>query len=187
MSFFEATKIVAALLTASFVALGSGFIASLMFEGQEPESRAYQIAAIDETAAPAETVKAESTAPQAAPQVTLASLLGGADPAAGEKIAKKCKGCHTLQKGGANRVGPNLYGVLGREIASFAGFKYSDALQAKSGETWGYDNINAFLTSPKTWAPGTKMGFAGIKKLEDRAALLAYLRQQNDNPPPLPE
>jgi cytochrome c len=186
MSFFEANKIVAALLTASVVALGSGFVSELLFAEGESEERAYEIAAVsesDEAATTAEKAEEESSAPQ----VTLASLLTGADPAAGEKIAKKCKGCHTLNDGGANKVGPNLYGVLGRGIASIDGFKYSDALKAKSGEAWGYDNLNAFMTSPKTWVPGTKMTFSGVKKEGDRAALLAYLRQQNANPPPLPE
>jgi cytochrome c len=180
MSFFEANKIVAALLTAGVVALGSGFVAELLFEEPKLEENAYPIAAAVDSAPPA-------AAESAAPQVTLASLLASADPATGEKIVKKCAACHTVEQGGANRVGPNLYGVLGRPIAGVAGFSYSDALLAKSGETWGYDNLDAFLTSPKAWAPGTKMTFAGIKGPEDRAGLLAYLRQLNDNPPPLPE
>ena len=178
--FFEINKIVAALLTAAAVALGSGFVAESLFKEKESEERAYAIATVNETAAP---VEAESEAPQ----VTLASLLADADPAAGERVAKKCTACHTFNDGGANRVGPNLYDLLGRMIASFGGYNFSDALQAKSGEAWAYDNLDAFLASPKTWVPGTKMSFAGIKKPGDRAALLAYLRQQNANPPPLPE
>ncbi len=177
---FEINKIVAALLTATVVALGSGFVAESLFKGQESEERAYAIATVSETAAP---VEVES----AAPQVTLASLLADADPAAGENVAKKCMACHTVNNGGANRLGPNLFDLLGRKIASFDGYNFSDALQAKSGEAWAYDNLDAFLASPKTWVPGTKMSFAGIKKPGDRAALIAYLRQQSTNPPPLPE
>jgi cytochrome c len=183
MSFFEANKVVAALLTAGVAALASGFIADLVFKDHEPVEHAYQIAAVG-----ADTASTgEKTAAPAEPQVPLATLLASADPAAGEKIANKCKACHTLDEGGANRVGPNLYGVVGRKIASHEGFSYDDALKAKSSETWTYENLNAFLTSPKDWAPGTKMTFAGIKGAKDRASLLAYLRQQNANPPPLPQ
>ncbi len=184
MAFFEANKIVAGLLTAGVVALGSSFVAELIFEGHEPEEHAYQIATVGETDEPTQM---ESAEPEAAPEITLASLLANADPAAGEKVAKKCKACHTFERGGANRIGPNLYGMLGRKIASHDGFKYSDALQAKSGEAWNYEGLDGFLASPKAWAPGTKMSFAGVKKPEDRAALLAYLRLQSANPPPLPE
>lgn len=187
MAFFEANKIVAGLLTAGVVALGSGFVADLLFEGHEPEEHAYQIAAVSETEEPASDAGPASTMPEAVPEISLASLLADADPAAGEKQAKKCKACHTFERGGANRIGPNLYGVLGRKIAGHDGFKYSDVLQAKSGETWSYEGLDAFLASPKTWAPGTKMSFAGVRKPEDRAALLAYLRLQTANPPPLPE
>ena len=183
MSFFEANKIVAALLTIGVVVLSGNFLAELLVEGEEPEVHAYQIAVLGEAEEPAETGQANVTAPQE----TLASLLASADPAAGEKVAKKCKACHTFKDGGANRVGPNLYGVLGQNIASHEAFTYSDALQAKSGETWSYDSLDAFLMSPKTWAPGTKMTFAGVKKPKDRAALLAYLRQMNADPPPMPE
>ena len=187
MAFFEANKIVAGLLTAGVVALGSSFVADLIFEDKELEENAYQIAAVGVMEEPASDAAPASTMAEAAPEMSLASLLGGADPAAGEKVAKKCKACHTFERGGANRIGPNLYGVLGRLIASHDGFKYSDALQAKSAEAWDYEGLDAFLASPKTWAPGTKMSFAGVRSPEDRATLLAYLRQQHANPPPLPE
>ena len=179
MSVFEANKIVAALLTAGAVALASGFVSSLVFEQHKQEQNAYPIAA--------EAGGKPAAAPQEAAQVPLATLLAEADPAAGEKIASKCKSCHTFDEGGANRIGPNLYGVMGRKIAGHEGFSYGDALKAKAAESWTYDNLNAFLTSPRDWAPGTKMTFAGIKSAEDRAALLAYLRQLSANPLPLPQ
>jgi len=182
MALFEANKIIAALLTAGVVALGSGFVSELVFEGHEPEEHAYQIATVGET-----DESAGKAAAEAAPEQDLGTLLAAADPGAGEKVARKCKACHTFDEGGANRIGPNLYGVVGRKIASHEGFSYDDALKSKASETWTYDNLDAFLTSPRKWAPGTKMSFAGLKSAEDRAALLAYLRQQNANPPPLPE
>lgn len=112
--------------------------------------------------------------------------LASADTAAGAKTARACNACHSFDKGGPNKVGPNLYGVVGADIASHEGYKYSDALAGKEGE-WSYENLSAFLTAPKDWAPGTKMSFAGVKKPEDLANLIAYLREQSDNPPPLPE
>jgi cytochrome c len=114
------------------------------------------------------------------------ALLAAADPAAGEKAAKKCSVCHNFEQGGAAKLGPPLWGVLGRDIASVDGFKYSDALAEKDG-SWDYDKLHAFLTNPKEWAPGTKMAFAGVKKPEELAEIIVYLRSLSDNPEPLPE
>ena len=113
-------------------------------------------------------------------------MLAAADPAAGEKVFNKCKACHNAEKGGANQVGPNLWNVVNSSIAHHDGFPYSTALAARSGEKWTYDELNVYLTSPKAFAPGTKMTFAGLSKPEDRAAVIAFLRTRNDSPPPLP-
>ncbi len=114
-----------------------------------------------------------------------AQLLAAADPAEGERDAKICKACHNFDAGAPNKIGPNLHDVVGRDIASAAGFSYSSALQSKDG-AWDYDKLNQFLTGPKAFAPGTKMAFVGLKKPEQRAAVIAYLRSITDNPPPLP-
>ena len=133
--------------------------------------------------APAAAPAAE--APAAAP-ADFKTLLASADPAAGEKVFGKCKACHNAEKGGANQVGPNLWNVVGAPIGHHEGFPYSAAIEAKSGEKWTYDELNVYLTSPKAFAPGTKMTFPGLSKPEDRANVIAYLRTRNDSPPPLP-
>ena len=104
----------------------------------------------------------------------LGTLLANADPAAGEAVFAKCTACHTIDQGGANGIGPNLYGTMGKAIAGHAGFAYSSALSDKGGE-WSWENMDAWLTSPRAFANGTKMSFAGLSKPEDRANLMAFL------------
>jgi len=144
--------------------------------------------AASEPAAPAPALAATppGDASAAAPEVDFKTLLSAADPAAGEKVFGKCKACHNAEKGGANQVGPNLWGVVGRPVAHHEGFNYSPALAGKNGETWSYEQLNIYLTSPKAWAPGTKMTFAGLAKPEERANVIIFLRSRSDSPPPLP-
>ena len=125
--------------------------------------------------------------PEEAPAETVVALLAAADATAGQSVAKKCKACHTFDQGGANKLGPNLWNIVNRQIAGTAGFKFSPALQGLSGETWTFEALDAFLTKPKDYAPGTKMSFGGLKKPEARANLIAYLRSLSDNPAALPE
>jgi cytochrome c2 len=113
------------------------------------------------------------------------ALLAHADAAAGEKDAKKCAACHNFKEGGPAKIGPPLWGVVGRDIASVEDFSYSAALAGKEG-AWDYQNLDAFLTEPRGWVPGTKMAFAGIKKPEERADVILYLRSLSDEPAPLP-
>lgn len=104
----------------------------------------------------------------------LGTLLAAADPAAGEAVFAKCTACHTIDQGGANGIGPNLYGTMGKAIAGHAGFAYSSALSDKGGE-WSWENMDAWLTSPRAFANGTKMSFAGLSKPEDRANVMAFM------------
>jgi len=131
-------------------------------------------------------------APEAMPDAAAATAAGGidallakADPAAGGKEAKKCAACHSFDKGGRHKVGPNLWDVVGRKIGIAEGYKFSGAL-AGHGGTWGYEQLDAFLASPKAFAAGTKMSFAGLPDAADRADVIAYLRGLSDNPQPLP-
>ena len=117
-------------------------------------------------------------------------LLATANPDAGEVVLKKCVACHTAEKGGPNKVGPNLWGIVNRPVASHEGFAYSAAMKdfSEGGKVvWDYDHLNHFLTSPKGLVKGTAMGFAGVKKPDERANLIAYLRTLSDSPAPLPE
>jgi cytochrome c len=184
MDSFEFTKIFGALLAAGLVASLSGFITSKIYPEYRGEVRATLVAAAE--AEPQGTAPGAAEAP-AEVATGVAALLAAADPAAGAKAIKKCTACHSLNQGGKNRLGPNLWDIIGRPVASAAGYKYSKALKSKSGETWSYGNLDVYLTKPKAWAPGTKMAFAGLKKPERRADLIAHLRSLSDNPAALPE
>lgn len=141
----------------------------------------------EDVAADGQAAAAEGGDAAAAGGASLGAAIAAADPAAGEKVAKKCKSCHTMTEGGADRVGPHLWDIVGRRVASVEGFSYSKAFGEMSGETWDFANLDGFLASPKGWAKGTKMTFAGISKESQRADLLAYLRTLSSNPVPLPE
>ncbi len=156
------------------VALGLSSISHRVITSHAPETEGYTIVAAEEEGA--------------AEGPSLATLLASADPAAGEKIFAKCTACHTINQGGADGIGPNLYGVMGKAVGQHAaGFAYSSALSDHGG-TWDWDNMDHWLASPKAFAPGTKMSFAGLSKPEDRANILAYINAQGSNLPlPTPE
>ena len=114
-------------------------------------------------------------------------MIAAADPAEGEKVARKCVACHSFDQGGPNKVGPNLYNVVGGPVAHLEDYNYSSAFEElhEAGETWTYDQLWTYLQDPRGTVPGTKMSFAGLKKDDELAAVIAYLRQQTENPPPL--
>ncbi len=128
---------------------------------------------------------APTKAPATAGASTLAARLAAADPAAGRKIVKKCTACHDISDKKSNKVGPALWGIVGRPKARHEGYSYSSAFKGLKGD-WTYADLDAFIAKPKAFVPGTKMGFAGIKNPEDRANLLAFLRGVGDKPAPLP-
>ncbi len=178
-SSLEVNKALAAILAAGIIASGSGVVSRILYRPTIPEESAYQIdvAAVEATGEEADA--AEEVA-------STGELLAAGDADAGASVAKKCTACHSLEQGGPNKIGPALWGVVNRPVGSAADFAYSGVL-ADHGGAWDYESLNAFLTNPKDWAPGTKMAFAGLKKPEDRADLILYLRSLADNPEPLPE
>jgi cytochrome c len=177
-SSLETNKALAALLTAGIIASGSGVISRIIYHPSMPEENAYHIEVVEGEAAGGEGAEVEAT--------PLPVLLAAASPEAGQGDAKKCAACHSFEQGGAAKIGPPLWGVVGRDIASVGGFAYSDALVEKEGE-WTFEALSGFLSNPKGWAPGTKMAFAGVKDSEDRADVLVYLRSLAESPVPLPE
>ncbi len=182
MSSFELNKVAAAVLLAGIVFMLAGIIGGAMVEPEFLKKNVYVVAGVGEkpaetAAAPAETSNADEP---------IAPLLAKADPAAGEAQSKKCAACHTFTKDGPNRVGPNLWGVIGGPHDHRPDFSYSPAMAALKDKTWDYQALSKFLTNPKADVPGTKMTFAGLPKIQDRANLLAWLRTQSDSPVPLP-
>jgi len=138
-------------------------------------------------AAPSVATTESAAAPAAEPiGSSLAQRLAAADPAKGENAFKACKACHTPEEGGPNKVGPNLWNIVGAKFGHIESFSYSDAIKAKASEQWTFENLDAFLAKPKGWLPGTKMGFGGIGDDAKRADLLAYLRSLSTSPVPLP-
>lgn len=174
----ELNKIFAAILTAGIIAMVTGFVAEQLVHPVALEQNAYVV----DTGA--ETPAAEAPADEGLPDI--GTLLASADPAAGQGVLRACQACHTFEQGGANRVGPNLWGVVGRPVAGHEGFNYSSAMQQHGGE-WTYEELNGFLHAPREWVPGTAMSYAGLKNDKDRANLIAYLSTLSDNPVPFPE
>ena len=162
-------------LFAGIVALGSSIVASEIFHSERPEKMGYPIAGVQE----------EGEGGAAAEQ-PIEFYLAKADQAKGEQTFNKCMACHNADKGGPNQLGPNLWGVVGLPIAEDrGGYAFSDALK-KVGGSWNWDNLSQWLTSPRTFAPGTKMTFAGLSNPEDRANVIAFLNAHSDAPKPLP-
>ena len=179
-SMFE--KIGFSFMLAAWIAWGSNWIGDALVDAEPLQAAAFKIEG-GSGAAP-ETAKKPAAEP-AAGGSDVSALLASADAIAGAKTFKKCKSCHTSKKGGKNRVGPNLWDVVGRDKAGAAGYSFSGALKGLGG-TWTYRDLNAFLANPKGFAKGTKMSFAGLKKPQDRAAVIVFLRSLSDQPKPLP-
>lgn len=178
MNNLEFNKVFASLLIAGIIAMLCGFIAKQIVHPENLEKNAVMIAV-------AEASEGADAAKVTGPEPVLA-LLATADITRGQQVAKACAACHNFDKGGKNGVGPHLWGVVGRKKDSAEGFAYSGELAKAGGPYWTYAELNKFLWKPKAYASGTKMNFPGVKKPEDRAAIIAYLHSLNDAPPAWP-
>jgi cytochrome c len=177
MDSFEINKILGALLFACLCLLSLNIAAQALFAPVKPAKPGYEVAAIEQ--------KQDAAGPKAADE-PIEKLLASATVEKGEAAAKKCAACHTFGKGEPNRVGPNLYGVVGRPKASVGSFNYSAAMKSKGGN-WTIEELNVYLTNPKAMVPGTTMGFAGLPRGSERADVIAYLNSKSDSPAPLPK
>lgn len=180
MDSFELNKIIGAVLFTCLAVLTLNIASGALFTPAKPAKPGYEIAVPEQ--------EAQAGAKEAAPsqEQPIAVLLASADAKRGETAFKKCATCHTDEKGGPNKIGPNLYGVVGRPKGTEGGFSYSDAIKAKGGN-WTMEDLDHFIANPKAFAPGTKMSFAGVPRGSERADIIAFLNAKSDNPQPLPK
>ncbi|ACI94537.1 putative cytochrome c -like protein [Afipia carboxidovorans OM5] len=167
MDSFELNKIMGAILGTCLVLLVTNFAAQAIFAPQKPEKPGFEIAVKEDASGGAEATKAA--------EVPIEQLLANASVEKGQAASKKCAACHTFDKGGPNKVGPNLFGVIDEPKGEGRGFNFSAAMKAKGG-SWTIEDLNQFIKSPKGFVPGTAMGFAGISKDSERADLIAYMK-----------
>jgi len=180
MDSFEWNKIAGAVLGTLLFVVAVRIATGFIFEVEPPAKPGYVVQGVETTSATGTT-----QAPVEEQLPDWGTVLPKASVADGKSISTRCEQCHDLSKGGPNKIGPNLWGVVGRPRASHPGFDYSSAMKAKGG-SWSYDELFKFLKSPGSYIPGTKMSFAGLPKADDRINLIAYLRTDMDSPAPIP-
>jgi cytochrome c len=179
MDSFELNKIIAAVLLVALLMIGLGKLSNVIFHVDKPETPGYAVEV--EQALLTSTNSTEKVEEK----IDITAVMSMGDASSGEKIFKKCAACHSIAKGGKNKIGPALYNVVGREIGKVADYKYSKALAAY-GKEWSFEELNGFLIKPAKWIKGTKMAYAGLRKEKDRASVIKYLNQNSDNPLTLP-
>ena len=179
MDSFEINKIIAAILMVALLIIGLGKLSDIIFYVEKPKTPGYAVE-VEQIAS-----SSASTTEIVEKKVNINELMAMGDLTSGEKIFKKCAACHSINKGGKNKIGPALYNVVGRQVGAVNDYKYSKAL-AGYEKNWTFEELNGYLIKPAKWIKGTKMAFAGLRKEKDRASVIKYLNQNSDNPLPLP-
>jgi len=179
MDSFELNKIIAAILMVALLIIGLGKVADSVFHVKKPINPGYQVEVENQlTSNTSQAVKVKE-------KIDIAAIMALGDVTSGEKIFKKCAACHSIKKGGKNKIGPALYNVVGRAVGGVDEYKYSKAL-ASYGKEWTFEELNGFLQKPASYLKGTKMSYAGLRKEKDRASVIKYLNQSSDVPKILP-
>ena len=173
-------KIIVSIVLAIFLVLGINKITDVIYYVEKPEKSVYQV---DSVVSVASTTSTESNS-ESSESGDIMALFASVNAADGAKIFKKCAACHSIAQGGANKIGPALWGVIGRKAGGVTDYKYSKAMAAY-GKSWSFEEMNGFLIKPKDWIKGTKMSFAGLKNAKERAAVILYMNENSDSPLPL--
>ena len=172
-------KIIVSIVFAVVLIVGINKIADVIFFVEKPENSAYQVANVDTSNTTVSTTDSKSIS-----DGNIMALFASTSADDGAKVFKKCAACHSVNKGGANKIGPGLWGVIGRKAGSISDYKYSKAMAAH-GKNWSFEEMNGFLIKPKDWIKRTKMSFVGLKNAKDRAAVILYMNENTDSPLPL--
>ena len=179
MDSFELNKIIAAVLMVALLVIGLGKIADVAFHVEKPKNPGYKVEGqVKLASSTSETSKVIE-------KIDIVAVMAQGDVTSGEKIFKKCAACHSINKGGKNKIGPALYNVVGGNVGGVTDYKYSKTL-ASYGKAWTFEELNGFLIKPSAYLKGTKMSYAGLRKEADRASVIKYLNQNSDSPKPLP-
>tara|TARA_B100000029_G_scaffold491544_1_gene551808 strand:- start:502 stop:1026 length:525 start_codon:yes stop_codon:yes gene_type:complete len=171
-------KIIVSVVLAIILILGINKFTDVIYHVEKPKTSAYQVSVTNVSSADTEKSSEISQSGD------IMALFASVSVEEGAKIFKKCAACHSITEGGANKIGPALWGVIGRKAGSISDYKYSKALVAY-GKPWSFEEMNGFLIKPKEWIKGTKMAFAGLKDEKDRAAVILYMNKNSNNPLPL--
>ena len=170
-------KIIVSIVFAIILVVGINKVTDVIFYVEKPEKSAYQIESVTTVAS---TVSAETSLEVG----NIMAIFASTSAAEGAKVFKKCAACHSIAEGGKNKIGPALWGVLGRQAGSLPDYKYSKAMAAH-GKKWSFEEMNGFLIKPKDWIKGTKMSYAGLKSEKERAAVILYMNENTNSPLPI--